>query len=203
VEQQLDRLAKLPLPTRLGALVALVAVISGLNFFLVIQDVEAKLQKRTTERASLEKDLAEKTALANNLNKHLQEMEELETRLSEALTELPEQRDIDEILGSLHDIGKRVGLLISTIEPLAEQRDAKNANFVARIPIRMRVQGNYHEVALFFQELGNLRRIVNVGSIRLGRPEMRAEKVMLETDFVATAFRFVPTQAGNKKKGKK
>ncbi len=34
--------------------------------------------------------------------------------------------------------------------------------FYARIPINMAVQGNYHEIAMFMQEVANLRRIVNV-----------------------------------------
>ncbi|HEY8212412.1 MAG TPA: type 4a pilus biogenesis protein PilO, partial [Myxococcaceae bacterium] len=65
------------------------------------------------------------------------------------------------------------------------------ASFYARIPIKMAVTGNYHEIAMFLQEVSNLRRIVNVNNIRLNAPEVKNEKVVLKSEFQATTFRFL------------
>ena len=72
-----------------------------------------------------------------------------------------------------------------------------------KIPIKMALTGNYHEVAMFLQSLANLRRIVNVNNIQLGSPTLKSEKVVLNTSFVATTFRFLdPKTQGDKNKPK-
>ena len=48
-------------------------------------------------------------------------MDVLEQKLDEALTELPETADLDELLAQLNDIGARVGLEISAVEPAPEE----------------------------------------------------------------------------------
>jgi type IV pilus assembly protein PilO len=67
-------------------------------------------------------------------------------------------------------------------------------DFFARIPIRMSVSGNYHEIAMFLQEVANMRRIVNVNNIQLNSARTRNEKVILSSSFMATTFRFVQTK---------
>ncbi len=76
--------------------------------------------------------LAEKKEIAQNLNERRKEMDLLEQKLQEALTELPEKKDIDELLAQLNDVGKKSGLEIAQVTPGTES----NANFFAQIPIR-------------------------------------------------------------------
>ncbi len=78
-----------------------------------------------------------------------------------------------------------------------------SANFYAQIPIKMTVSGNYHEIALFMQEIANMRRIVNVNNIKLGQATLKGEKVVLTSDFLATTFRFVEQgpKSGTPKQG--
>jgi type IV pilus assembly protein PilO len=127
-------------------------------------------------------------------------MDVLQQKLDEALSELPEAADLDELLGQLNEIGRKSGLEISAVEPAPEE----SAQIYVKIPIKMALTGNYHEIAMFLQSLANLRRIVNVNNIQLGSPSMKAEKVVLNTSFVATTFRFLDpkTAEKDKKKGK-
>ncbi len=59
----------------------------------------------------------------------------------------------------------------------------------------MAVNGNYHEIAMFLQEVANMRRIVNVNNIKLGSPSTKNDKVVLASDFLATTFRFLDQAA--------
>ena len=123
------------------------------------------------------------------------EMEKLKQQLDEALTELPLDKDIDELLAQLNDLGKKSGLEISRVTPGPESPEG----FFARIPVAMSVSGNYHEIASFLQEVANMRRIVNVNNIKLSTPTARGDKVVLKSDFLATTFRFVnETKPGGK-----
>lgn len=197
MEQLLDRIAKAPLAAKLGGLVGLVAVITALNFFLVIQPIEDTIAQQQTQQRSLDQQLAEKQEIAQNLNERRREMDVLQQKLDEALTELPETKDIDDLLAQLNDVGKKSGLTINLVQPGGEQP----VQFFARIPIKMTVMGNYHEIAMFLQEVSHLRRIVNVSDIKLASPSTSNEKVVLKSDFLATTFRFLdkPQKSGDKK----
>ena len=143
------------------------------------------------DQRKLDLELAEKSEIAQNLNERRREMDVLEQKLAEALTELPENKDVEELLAQINDIGKKSGLEISRVEPGAET--VGGGDFFARIPIKMAVSGNYHEIAMFLQEVANMRRIVNVNNIQLGGARLKNEKVVLSSTFLATTFRFVNT----------
>jgi type IV pilus assembly protein PilO len=187
MEQLLDKIAKAPTAAKYGGLVGLVVLLSVLNFFFVIQPLQDQIADQENQQRGLDRQLAEKQEIAQNLNERRREMDILEQKLAEALTELPEKKDIDELLGQLNDIGKKSGLEIARVEPGVET----SATFFAKIPIKMAVSGNYHEIAMFMQEIANMRRIVNVNNIKLGTPTQKNDKVILSSEFLATTFRFV------------
>ena len=94
----------------------------------------------------------------------------------------------------LSDVGKKSGLEISKVVPGSEAAEG----FYSRIPISMAVSGNYNEIAMFLQEIANLRRIVNVSDLKLTAPVVKGDKVTLSSDFMATTFRFTETKGGKK-----
>jgi type IV pilus assembly protein PilO len=193
MDKYLDQIVKAPLGVKLGGLFAAVALITAANFFFFIQPLEDQIANQRNEQRKLERDLAEKSEIAQNLNERRREMDLLEQKLAEALTELPENKDVEELLAQLNDVGKKSGLEIARVEPSAET--VAGGEFFARIPIKMSVSGNFHEVAVFFQEVANMRRIVNVSNIRLENPTKKNEKIVLQSSFMATTFRFVDTGA--------
>jgi len=200
MEQLIERIAKAPLGLRVGVVAAVAVVVTALNYFVVgvpsfgnaIQAVEKRIARADTEQKKLNDDLIDKTAIANNLNQFRREKELLEQKLAEALSELPEDKRVDELLQLFQDRANKAGLEISTIEPQAPASEG----FYARIPIPMAVTGTFHEVATFFDSLGRLRRIVNVNNISLEQPKDVGGRVVLGAKFLVTAFMFVdPKQA--------
>jgi type IV pilus assembly protein PilO len=197
MDQYLDKIVKAPPAVKFGGLAAAVIAITAANFFLFVTPVEERIERQKNERRTLDLDLAEKSEIAQNLNERRREMDVLEQKLAEAITELPESKDLEELLAQLNDIGKKSGLEISNVQP---GREAVNGGeFFARIPIRMTVNGNYHEIAMFLQELANMRRIVNVNNIKLNGATVKNEKVVLQSTFLATTFRFVTVKQEPKK----
>jgi type IV pilus assembly protein PilO len=198
MEQLIDRVVKASVGAKLGVVTALVCAVTALNYFVIgfptfsasIADLEAKVQRVQVEQKKLDGDYIEKTAIANNLNQFRREKELLEQRLADALSELPEDKKIDELLQSFQDRGTKAGVEILTIEPQAQQTEG----FYARIPIPMTVQGNYHELATFLDSIGRLRRIVNVNNLALESPKDVNGKVVLTSRFLATTFMFVDSK---------
>jgi type IV pilus assembly protein PilO len=194
MDKYLDQIVKAPMGAKLVGLTAAVVLLTGANFFLFISPLEDEITAQSGVQRKLDLELAEKSEIAQNLNERRREMDVLEQKLAEALTELPENKDVEELLAQLNDIGKKSGLEISRVEPGGES--VGGGDFFARIPIRMAVSGNYHEIAMFLQEVANMRRIVNVNNIKLESPTLRNEKVVLQSSFMATTFRFVEQKSG-------
>lgn len=191
MDKYLDQFAKAPPATKFGGLAFIVIAMTVANYFLGIQPTEDTIKNVVAQRRTLDLELAEKSEIAQNLNDRRREMDVLEQKLAEALTELPEKKDIEELLAQINDIGKKSGLEISSVAP--DKEFVGGGEFFARIPLKMTVSGNYHEIALFLQEMANMRRIVNVNNIKLEQPALKNEKVVLQSSFLATTFRFIDT----------
>lgn len=192
MEQLLERVNKLPLAAKAGVIIGLIILVTAGTWFFVIQDTEAAIESLRSQQVTLDQTYAEKKEIADNLIERRREMDQLEQRLQDALTELPTEKNIDELLAALNDLGKKAGLEITKVVPGTEANEA----FFARIPIVMAVKGNYHEIAVFLQEISQMKRIVNVNNLKLGAPQLKNEKVTLTSDFLATTFRFVNAKPG-------
>src|SRR5713226_2057335 len=184
----INTLNKAPLGQKVGVGAAVVVMLSAANWYVFVDPMQTQITQRQGQLRGLEHELIQKQSIANNLAQFKHEKEILERRLAQALTELPNEANIDDLIRSLSEIGTKSGLTINTIEPQAEQRQS----FYAAIPIVMAVTGNYHEIGVFLDSLSKLARIVNVTNIRMSGAKMQNEKLVLATTYVATTFRFLP-----------
>ncbi len=194
MEKLIERMVKAPLGAKVGVVGGLIIAITVLNYFAIgmsfgdsISATEDKIRRTHQQQAQLDKEYIEKTAIANNLNQFRREKELLEQQLREALAELPEEKNIEDLLQLFQDRAIKAGLKIGSIEPKAPTTE----RFYAKIPIPMTVTGNYHEIATFFDSLGRMRRIVNVSEVSLDQPKDVNGKVVLNGKFLVTAFMFV------------
>ena len=194
MEQLIERINKLATPAKAGIIAGIILVLTAGTYFLLITDLDTAITAIKADQSAKEITLAEKQAIADNLNERRKEMDALDQRFQEALTQLPEKKDIEELLSQLSDVGKKSGLEISKVVPQPEAAEG----FYSRIPITMAVSGNYNEIAMFLQEIANLRRIVNVSDLKLATPVVKGDKVTLSSDFMATTFRFSETKGAKK-----
>lgn len=194
MDQLIERIAKAPLQAKVGVVAAAIVLLTAANYFLFslpagpsISEIETKIERSVKEQEKLDREFIEKTAIANNLNQFRREKELLEAKLKQALSELPEEKNIDELLQMFQDRAVKAGLQIETIEPQAPRTEG----FYAAIPIPMTVNGNFHEIATFFDSLGRLQRIVNVSDISLDSPKDVNGKMIVNAKFLVTTFMFV------------
>jgi type IV pilus assembly protein PilO len=184
----LNSVNKASLGTRVGVVAALIAALTFGNWYFLIDPAQTQIQQRQVQLRGLEDELIQKQSIANNLAQFKHEKEILERRLAQALTELPNEANIDDLIRSLSEIGTKSGLVINTIEPQGEQKQS----FYASIPVVMSVTGNYHEIGVFLDAISKLARIVNVTNIKMSGAKTVNEKLVVQANYVATTFRFLP-----------
>lgn len=87
----------------------------------------------------------------------------LKEKLRRARNELPNQREIPDLLSSVSDRARDAGLEVNLFRPTEEVfRD-----FYAEVPVFFSVRGSYHQIARFFDEVGRLDRIVTVSGVSI------------------------------------
>ena len=111
----------------------------------------------------------------------------LNFELDKALKELPDKKEIDQLLLKVSDRAKDSGLDIKLFKPRPEEK----RDFYAAVPVDIEASGSYHQVATFFDEVGHLDRIVNLDNLAISDPIVDKKNVTLKTTVTATAFRFL------------
>jgi len=183
----LERLSALPRSQRLALYTLLYIVMGALFWFVVYTPAtgeSAQLQTKNHELVETKKTVK---ARAENRDQFEEELAQLKTDLKQALRELPDERDIPELLKRISSLGKKAGLEVRKFQPLPEVK----AEYYAEVPVALEVYGSYHEVAMFFDRLSKLGRIVYVQDIEMRDAEDRAGKVFLEVSGKAVTFRFL------------
>ena len=80
--------------------------------------------------------------------------------------QLPDKKEIPQLLTTISSLGKESGLNFLLFRPKPEVPK----EFYAEIPVEIQVEGSYHEVASFFSRVGNLDRIVNITNVIMEKP---------------------------------
>jgi len=201
MEEILNNIVRLPQNTKIGILVGVVVGVTALNYFVYpgVSDIKVKIQREKASLAKLETEKSTKQTVANNLEQYKREMEQLEQQLKDALSEMPEDLRMDTLLSQLHEVARKAGLALDTIEPKKETK----AEIYYRIPVKMSVSGSYNEIGVFLDLVGKLRRIVNVSDIKLATPKRVSDKIVLDATYLATTFRFAGETPANPDPNKK
>ena len=179
----------------LGFFVVLVGPFVYFSFIPKISNINV-LKK---EHAMLETRLATAKAKANQLKYYQDKLKDAEMEFKMVMKKLPETKEIPGLLSSVSQSGRDAGLEFLLFQPEAE----RNKDFYAEIPVSIKVTGNYHNVALFFDKVARLSRIVNIDDIKMVSAKGNTDLI---TSCKAITYRFVetkPEQASSSKKKKK
>lgn len=187
LDEILDKLGKIPKIARLGVVMALL-VGTGIAYWLVsYQPRQAEVTQLHASAQELQRKLNNVRAVASNLDEFQQEVAELERELEKALKQLPDGKQFEDLLQDISTAGKQVGVQIKSI-----QRDLEIPHdFYAEVPFQIELEGQYHDLARFFERVGRLPRIVNIGELEIRVSEESRRGTHLKVEGTATTFRFL------------
>jgi type IV pilus assembly protein PilO len=191
---RVEKLLKLPTYQRgLILCVILLLIIGGFVYFLYLPKHEEYSQLLETG-ASLQAKLEQDRRIARDLPKFEAEYERMKQQLDEALTQLPNEKEIPTLLTNIASLAKEQGLDVLRFKPSGEV----SKGFYAEVPVELKLSGSFHQIALFFQSIGELPRIVNMGNLTMGGGRTINGRTELAVDCLATTFRFIESSAEKK-----
>ena len=134
----------------------------------------------------LEVKISENRRIVRNLPKFKAEVARLDKKLELLLLELPNKKEIPAFLESISVLAIDTGLDVIKFTP----RPQKNKEFFALVPVQLELEGTFHQLATFFDEVGHLSRIVNISGIELTIVKEMTDKVIIRARCLTTTFRY-------------
>lgn len=191
---QLQNLAKLPLPAKIG-IGALLVTLTGLVYWVVFyNDVSSKIETAHSQQAKLRSDLVQQQGFQATFFADRDELALRQQRQREFNKVLPPDTEAAAFLSSVQLVSNTAGISLNAWQPMEEEPQA----FYAKVPMRLEITGRFHQIVKFSYEVGKIDRIINLENIQLSEPKIVGADVILKARCMATAFH-APKPAGGKK----
>src|SRR5437899_1049408 len=149
------------------ALLSMVLVGIAVIFYYYIESPQQEtLTLLTGEIGRLDQDIQTNRAKARSLEDLKRVNAELEQQLAKNLEQLPPEDEAATLLKQISDLGIRIGLNFKLWKPSVRAEDS--SKLFVRMPVDVEMSGGYHILALFFDRISKLPRIINVNKIKMG-----------------------------------
>ena len=156
-----------------------------------------QIKNINNEIADLDREITKAKITAKKLPEMEAEEARVDAQFAEALRLLPNKKEIPSLLRNVTQLGSDSNLVFKLFQPKKETPQA----FYYRLPVAMEVSGSYHDVATFFNKVGNMERIVNI--LNVSMKPVKPHSTKLVTTCQAVTYRFKATKKKTSKKKKK
>ena len=179
----------------LGLGLLLMALAIGGLYYMPIRGWNDEIERLEKRMDALEKDILAGRSAQQRLPQLRDEAQQLEAELDKLRRILPSSRNTEELIKkfkSLVDQGDFV-LQQLTFPSLADAPPVETEDGVpveeiyAEWPVRVRLEGRYHDLAVLFSRLANFSRIVNVEQFRITALGQQVERT-IQAEFTAKTF---------------
>ena len=199
------KIQKIPTKVRLYGFGGLVLVIGVLFIYFVHIPMTAQIK-------TLEKEVSDRQATIKTNDDRIRKLGELKAevkmlqeRLQLLTQQLPSGSEVSDLLRQIQNLVSKSGLTLKVWRPDPKPK-VHSSGLYQEIPITLELSGGYHDLALFFDRVSKLTRIVNMLNLRLGSASMnKAGGMEIKINCTAMTFAAVekkPDAAPAEKKAK-
>ncbi|MCD6184366.1 MAG: type 4a pilus biogenesis protein PilO [Deltaproteobacteria bacterium] len=205
IEEFFSKIEKLTKVQRLSiCVITLFLIIGGFSYFSYWPKYK-RIEAYRSECQQLEAKLATAKKNAAEIDSFRRKIDKKKLEFKKVMRALPDKKEIPSLISSISKSGLDAGLEFPLFEPKSENVKG----FYAEIPVSIKIIGTYHNVAVFFDKVSRLHRIVNIEDIKMSAAKNNNSNLQnLEVDLSisckAVTYRFIDAkeQAKQKKKGR-
>ncbi len=171
-------------------------ILFGIFYFAHYADTQTRIKGITTQIERLEKEIRQLEKKKSKIKDMQAEVEQKKAVLEKLKEILPEKKEISQILKKVQSIITSARLDIQKWNTLAERgREIYN-----EVPFGITVEGNYHNIGMFFDQLAKLKKIFTVSNLSLKPLSKMTRAYTVKADFTAVTYTFREKGATKKKK---
>lgn len=191
-----EQVEKIKLPVRIAIFAGTIVLLAAVFIYFLYLPVADEIEKLERERSGLVQKLNRARIRAKNLRKFEQEFAQVDAQFQEALKLLPNKKEIPSLLRSITQLGADAELEFRLFSPQRE----RPGDFYMEIPVSLEVSGTYHNVAVFFDKVGQMERIVNILNVSMTPIKPRSTTLITKCDAVTYRFKGESDVEATKKK---
>jgi type IV pilus assembly protein PilO len=188
-------------------------VLIGLVFFVIVGaayyvvffgDISSQIDQKNQELSDARSKLDEAQAAKDSYNKDLVEKNKHEALARKQKKILPDDPEMPTFLSTLQTVATISGVTLTSWSPGEESPE----EFYAKVPMQLKLEGKFHQVAKFFYGIGQVDRIINMENIAVALRDQAARNTVsgdddkgtiVSVECLATAFRSLSkTEEGRK-----
>jgi type IV pilus assembly protein PilO len=179
-----EKVEKIKMPIRIAIFAGTIVILAVAFWYFVYDPYSTEIAETEGKIAKLQTEINKAKARAGNLKRFEVEYAEVDAQFQEALKLLPNTKEIPSLLKSITQLGTDSQLEFLLFSPQRERAQ----DFFMEIPVSIEVSGTYHNVAIFFDKVGQMERIVNILNVSMTPQKDRS--TILTTRFDAVTYRF-------------
>lgn len=180
-----EKVEKIKMPIRIAIFAGTLVLLAGLFFYFVYLPYSEEIARTQDEIARLEQKLNQAKVRVRALKRFEDEYASVDAQFQEALKLLPNTKEIPSLLKSITQLGTDSNLEFLLFSPQRERAQ----DFFMEIPVSIEVSGTYHNVAIFFDKVGQMERIVNILNVSMTPQKERSTTLTTRCDAVTYRFK--------------
>jgi type IV pilus assembly protein PilO len=130
----------------------------------IFKEIEKDIRRVEDSIDKLNREIEKGLAAKRDLPRIEEDIENLQEELDRLLRILPTRRETDDLIKRLKGLVERGNFRLTRFTP---QR-FEDREFYHEWPIRVELDGTYHELGKFFDRMSRFSRIINVNQLRVG-----------------------------------
>jgi type IV pilus assembly protein PilO len=183
-----------------GGLLAVALIAAA--WYLLVTPREKQIAAKTKQLDALQVQINEGRAAKQKLPQFREEVRRLELELEKLLRILPARRNTPELLRRIRQLTEQGSFDLLRFTP----GNFVDRDFYSEWPIAIRLNGSYHNLALFFDRVGRFSRIINIENLKISALPKSPKGQTISAAFTAKTFIYreaPPPEPVAPKKGKK
>src|SRR4030095_15791579 len=181
----LDPILALPKSQKIAIGVVGLVALAGLSYFFVLQPAWDEREALWNRNEGLRAKVVQARADEATLRPFRVQAAALRKRLEAAQERLPLEREVPRLYRQVSDLAIQSGLGLALFQPRAPEEKA----ILTELPIAIISESGYHQLGTFFEKVGRLPRIVNLGDLRFSGIERSTGSVRAELTLQTYVFR--------------
>ncbi len=180
-----EKVEKIKMPIRIAIFLGTLVLLAGVFFYFIYLPKTEEIAKTREEIAGLQQKLNQAIVRVRALKKFEAEYDEVNAQFQDALKLLPNTKEIPTLLKSITQLGTDSQLEFLLFSPQKERAQ----DFFMEIPVAIEVSGPYHNVAVFFDKVGQMERIINILNVSMTPQKERSTTLTTRCDAVTYRFK--------------
>ncbi len=180
------KLDDLPVWAQILIVVALIIGLVIAAHVMQFSDMQKDIVRKSDQYNELLSENNKNASIEARLPEFEAEIKRLEERLSVLVQILPTSLEIDVIVSKIKGVADTYNLQILSLKP----NPLANKGIYSEYSIAFKVRGTYHSLAMFFDKLSKMERIVNVGGLDIKRAKGKKGEtgITVEASYTASTY---------------